>query len=132
MNDNQRAKWKAKSTSGYWLFGSLEKSDGNNVGAVWQRKNGRQSALANIDEKTICMATGIEDSDGTLIYENDLLTVWNPKGSVEHKSFVWFDNGRLSFRIRLSSITMPLEDIVRQVEQNGWTMKVTGNKFDEE
>ena len=45
---------------------------------------------------------------------------------------VWFDNGRLAYRIRLSSVTMPLEDIVRQVEQNGWTMKITGNKFDEE
>ena len=114
MIDNQRAKWKAKSTSGYWLYGSLEKIDGANVGAVWQRNNERQSALANIDEQTICLSTGVKDSDGHLIYENDFLTVWNPRGKVEHKSFVWFDNGRLAFRIRLSFVTMPFEDIVRQ------------------
>ncbi|MBQ2622343.1 MAG: hypothetical protein IJF84_13470 [Thermoguttaceae bacterium] len=132
MIDNQRAKWKAKSTSGYWLYGSLEKIDGANVGAVWQRNNERQSALANIDEQTICLSTGVKDSDGHLIYENDFLTVWNPRGKVEHKSFVWFDNGRLAFRIRLSFVTMPFEDIVRQVEQNGWSMKVTGNRFDED
>lgn len=129
---NNRTKWKAKSTSGYWLYGSLEKIDGNNFGAVWQRTDGRQSALANIDEKTICLSTGVQDSDGNLIFENDYLTVTNPAHNVTNHSFVWFDKGRLSFRFRLGGVTMGMSDILHQVNDNGWTWKVIGNRFDED
>ena len=132
MIDNQRARWKAKSTSGYWLYGTLEKIDGNNFGAVWQRENGRQSALANIDKKTICLSTGVQDSDGNLIYENDYLTVRNPGIKTERRCFVWFDKEKTAYKIHVGGITVSLGEIEKKVEESGWIITVTGNRFDED
>ena len=132
MIDNQRAKWKAKSTSGYWIFGTLEKIDGSNVGAVWQRKNGRQSALANIDAKTICLSTGIQDSDGNLIYENDFVQVRNPGVKNEKRCYIWFDKPKTTYKIQVGAAIVSLGEIIKEVEEHGWIVRVVGNKFDED
>ncbi len=134
FNIKTRARWKAKSTSGHWCFGGLGQDKYGNYGAMWELVEGFGQSFICIDSKTICMSTGVKDSNNELIYENDYLkivraddkSVINAKAKVEYDNLQWFcslDNGE---RYPLSRITNSVFAGLT------YEFYVVGNRFDEE
>lgn len=122
---------KAKNEIGRWVFGELVPDDTGSYYMRWMI--GKQPwRMARISPHTLCKATGCCDSDGMPIYENDYLQVVNPCGGTENKAFVWFDKGKLAYRIKMSVVTLDLYNVLHFVESAGWEIRVVGNRFDEE
>ena len=122
--------FKAKSNQrgNYWLYASLDFYDGiGSYGVRYHLEPGGDTAFspAGIKPETICQCTGIRDSVGRLIYENDIVQVADRQYTVVYHepSNTREIQGETDDR----SFTA-LQDWIQQ----GVKCIVTGNKFDKE
>ena len=127
--------FKAKSNQrgNYWLYASLDFYDGiGSYGVRYHLEPGGDTAFspAGIKPETLCQCTGLKDSEGNLIYENDILEIEIPHG--KDNGVVYYQELDTSFRVWQEAFTMGLALVIEHIRTMGWKVKVIGNKFDKE
>ena len=77
--------------SGKWMIGNLIQTDD---GIYIIQNYVPQYLIKNyeVDPSTICRCTGLKDDDGTLIFENDVLSLKDEISKCEWKAVVKFGN----------------------------------------
>ena len=121
-------KFKAKHDSGYWLTAELSNDGNDNYGIMWHGQNGDEP-FARINPNTICVATGLRDSNDADIYVGDLLKVTDDEtGSEIYGVSVWFEKSAyvVHFPYGMGSTTL-FELLMR----DGKTVVVQGNRLDD-
>ena len=79
MNKFDRLGFKAKLWNGKWLTAEMYSDHLQTFGMLWADWNVHMT-MAKIDPETICLSTGLRDSNGALIYEHDIIEVRDVKG----------------------------------------------------
>ena len=122
--------YKAKKTnSKKWLYAGFDDSEELLRWTIRDKDNDKYDP-AWIDRKTICQCTGLRDSDGKLIYENDYVSVGshgkdNPCCIVNYKGICAFDVQRPD------GVAHSLATLQWLMEKDkDFMVKVVGNKFD--
>lgn len=120
---------------GEWVQGSLRCDCGKYT--IFQFETDRADYTAyEIDPSTICQCTGLEDDDGTLIFENDVLSLKDEIDECEWKAVVKFGNPNAEYTWgwQLVPITEcdANKDILLWIETEMGYMycEVIGNTFD--
>lgn len=75
-----RFKYKAKDLEGRWVYAELAIFQENECYMRWVQDNTNLGAIVEIDTETLCQCTGMKDSCGNLIYENDYVKIGEYKG----------------------------------------------------
>ena len=127
--------FKAKSNQrgNYWLYASLDFYEGvGSYGVRYHLEPGGVAAFspAWIDPKTICQCTGIKDSDGNLIYENDIIQTTDEEGKTAEFE-VKYNERDMSYEADGKTALFPFPFLKYYVE-NDFKWVVIGNKFDKE
>ena len=121
----------SKST-GAWAFAYLETSFFGCFGVRWNLSETEEYPDCHIEPETLCQCTGIRDSDGRLIYENDILSVEKP-GEEPEKATVIFSESDNNMIVKMRGVKFYwLSRFVWRVRWDNWKIKVIGNKFDKE
>lgn len=116
---------------GEWKFATLNFVD-DSCSVRWQHEWEKHSYTHSgwIDPKTLCQCTGIRDSDGQLIYENDILEI---EALDENKTGqVYYQELDCSFRVWLPLYTTSIQALMSLAEMTNKKVRVIGNKFDKE
>lgn len=115
--------------SNVWIIATLKSRNGEAFDVEWNYKGKEKSfSTAWIKPETICQCTGLKDSDGKLIYENDILEVETLDGNqIGH---VYYQELIPSFRVWLPMYTTTIPALMSLAEMNGKKVRVIGNKFD--
>ena len=127
--------FKAKNKrTGLWECACLNMFNFGCYGVTWDISETESYYYSDIYPETLCQCTGMKDSYGNLIYENDYLHVKGMyKGEpVEcEKALVKYDEAMLTWLVRLDDHSEYLKNILRQ-GVGAWECVVVGNKFDKE
>lgn len=122
--------YKAKKTnSKKWLYAGFDDSEELLRWLLRDEDNDKYDP-AWIDRKTICQCTGLKDSDGNLIYENDYLKITGKEGNIE-KALVRYDENILEYDLIVNKSELPIRFFLLWLEE-GKKCYVVGNKFDKE
>ena len=129
MNFN-RFGYKAKKTnSKKWLYAGFDDSEELLRWLLRDEDNNRYDP-AWIDRKTICQCTGLRDSEGKLIYENDYIKITGKEGNIE-KALVQYEENILEYVLIFNGSELPIRFFLMWMEE-GKKCYVVGNKFDKE
>lgn len=85
-----------------------------------------------IDPSTICWCTGLNDKNGKLIWENDIVDGHIKRGAVFRSCVVLWNECKARFDIRVVDCNFPmtLDECVDDISVGGLDYEVLGNKFD--
>jgi len=119
----------SKST-GAWAFAYLETSFFGCFGVRWNLSETEEYPDCHIDPETLCQCTGLRDSEGSLIYENDILEIETLDGNMIGN--VYYQELIPSFRVWLPKYTTTIPALMSLAEQTGKKVRVIGNKWDKE
>lgn len=116
---------------GEWKFATLN-FIGDSCSVRWQHEWEKSSYTHSgwIVPETLCQCTGLKDSDGKLIYENDILEV--EMLDENETGVVYYQELEPSFRVWLPLYTTTIPALMSLVELSGRKVRVIGNKFDKE
>lgn len=84
--------------TGEWIIGSLlvdkqqDIETGEQIEIIGIYPSEYKDFAKKIDPSTICQCTGLKDDDGTLIFENDVLSLKDEISKCEWKAVVKFGN----------------------------------------
>lgn len=128
--------------NGGWIVGSLivdkhqDIETGEQIEIIGIYPSEYKDFSKRIDPSTICQCTGLKDDDGTLIFENDVLSLKDEISKCEWKAVVKFGNpnGEYNWGWQLVPITEcdANKDILLWVETEMGYMycEVIGNTID--
>lgn len=124
--------YKVKTEGGaFWLYAEFKDST-ENWGLQWHLENEEDNPYspAYINPKTICRCSGVKDSDGRLIYENDYISTFRTyDGSpIYEKSLIVYD--KMQWFYAVDNHKYPLVTLANHGD--GINIYVVGNKFDTE
>lgn len=121
---------KAKDVYGGWVQSDIfESVNGTGFGFAWKYNVGRFQFHPIVPE-TLCQCTGLRDSDGKLIYENDYLKITGEEGNIE-KALVRYDESVMEYVLIFNESETPIRFFQMWMEE-GKKCYVVGNKFDKE
>ena len=122
--DLDRFGFKAISKStGKWVFAYLETSFFGCFGVRWSLSETEEYADYHIEPETLCQCTGLKDSVGNLIYENDIVRV------ADRDYTVVYHEPSMSYEINGETDDRDFSTLVSWIKQ-GVICTVIGNKFD--
>ena len=124
--------YKAKKTnSKKWLYAGFDDSE-ELLRWLLRDENNSKYDPAWIDRKTICQCTGLRDSEGRLIYENDYFEIID-SGIVTGKYLVQYHPKSMHFQIKNAYSDTDFSDLsfVPMWMEHGRKVRIVGNRFDE-
>ena len=85
-----------------------------------------------VDEKTICQCTGVEDKNGKLIWENDIVDGHIKRGAAFLNCLVLWNECKARFDVRACDCNFPmtLDEVAGDISICGLDYTVIGNRFD--
>lgn len=133
MNDRYLFRAKHSLESKKWYIGNLvEEPDG-----LYLRDNKNDIMVYIQDQSTICQCTGLKDKNGKLIWENDVVEMYDRNTDYRWRAVVTFGNpnGEYTWGWQLKNIgeCETNKDILCWIdmEESGAFCEVIGNIFDE-
>lgn len=126
----ERFALKARSACGCWLYARLSVNSRGEWGLIWTYPMEQTNAMFELNPETFCQCTGLKDSEGNLIYENDILETETPHG--KENGVVYYQELDTSFRVWQESFTMNLALVMERTRTMDWKVRVIGNRFDKE
>ena len=112
--------------SNVWIIATLKSRNGEAFEVEWNYEGKEKTfSTAWIKPETICQCTGLKDSVGNLIYENDIVRV------VDRDYTVVYHEPSMSYEINGETDDRDFSTLVSWVRQ-GVKCVVIGNKFDKE
>ena len=124
---------KVKNIYGAWIYGRLERDFKGRLNFNFSvSQDSCDSSDAEPDMETLCQCTGVRDSDGNLIYENDCLSIG--KYGKDKVNYVVYSENNCSFDIQYESGVVHSIATLRYLmeKDKDFIVKVVGNKFDRE
>ena len=124
-----------RTDTGEWVFGDLVHSV-YKIGDTCVGQYGNEVGMHEVDQSTICQCTGLKDDEGTLIFENDVISLKDEINECEWKAVVKFGNPNAEYTWgwQLVPITecYPNKDILLWVEtEMGYVYcNIIGNAID--
>lgn len=124
-----------RTDTGEWVFGDLVHSV-YKIGDTCVGQYGNEVGMHEVDQSTICQCTGLKDDEGTLIFENDVISLKDEINECEWKAVVKFGNPNAEYTWgwQLVPITecYPNKDILLWVETEMGYMycNIIGNAID--
>lgn len=121
--------------SGEWVVGDLVHSV-YKIGDTCIGQYGNEIGMHEVDPLTICQCTGFKDDDGTLIFENDVLSLKDEISKCEWKAIVKFGNPNAEYTWGWQLVPLTEcdanKDILMWVETEMGYMycNIIGNRFD--
>lgn len=123
--------FKAKNKrTGLWEFACLNNSNCGCYGVTWDISETESYYYSDIYPETLCQCTGLKDSEGNLIYENDILEIETVDGN--QTGNVYYQELIPSFRVWLPMYTTIIPALMSLAEMTGKKVRVIGNKFGKE
>ena len=113
-----------------WVFANFIESFKDCFGLLWGDSKEDVYYATWVYPETICQCTGLKDSDGKLIYENDYLKITGKEGNIE-KALVRYDENILEYLLIFNKSELPIRFFQMWMEE-GKKCYVVGNKFDKE
>lgn len=118
-----------------WVHGLPSCNKDGEIGEieVW---DGEDITFYTVDPSTICQCTGLKDDDGTLIFENDVLSLKDEINECEWKAVVKFGNPNAEYTWGWQLVPVTEcdanKDILLWVETGMGYMycNIIGNRFD--
>lgn len=85
-----------------------------------------------VDPTTLCRCTGLNDKNGALIWENDILDGSNKRGAAFSKCLVLWNECKARYDVRAADCNFPitLDECTDDISICGLDYEVLGNKFD--
>ena len=116
---------------GEWRFATLN-FIGDSCSVRWQHEWEKSSYTHSgwIMPETLCICTGLQDSNGKLIYENDYIKITGKEGNIE-KALVRYDESVMEYVLIFNKSELPFRFVLMWLEE-GKKCYVIGNKFDKE
>lgn len=108
-----------------WAFARMTASGFGCFGIRWSDSRAEDYDGCHIYPETLCQCTGLKDSEGNLIYENDIVRV------VDRDYTVVYHEPSMSYEINGEIDDWNFSTLVSWVKQ-GIKCVVVGNKFDKE
>lgn len=121
--------------NGEWVFGDLVHSV-YKIGDTCVGQYGNEVGMHEVDPSTICQCTGLKDDDGTMIFENDVLSLKDEINECEWKAIVKFGNPNAEYTWGWQLVPLTEcdanKDILMWVETGMGYMycNIIGNRFD--
>lgn len=122
--------------NGEWVEGDLVHSV-YKINDVCVGRYGNEIGIHEVDPSTICQCTGLKDDDGTLIFENDVLSLKDEISKCEWKAIVKFGNPNAEYTWGWQLVPLTEcdanKDILMWVETEMGYMycNIIGNRFDD-
>lgn len=85
-----------------------------------------------IAPNTICQSTGLNDKNGKLIWENDIVNGSIKRGAAFYRCLVLWNECKARFDVRALGCNFPmtLDECTDDISMSGFDYEVVGNKFD--
>lgn len=125
-----RFKLKVKDWEGHWLYAYLSPDCHGNWGLHWI--DTAESLNTHVDSNTFCQCTGAKDSNGKLIYENDIIQR-KDGGVVTNEYLVVYNPNTFNYTVKGKGETDWSDfSFIPLWLSHGVELVVIGNKFDKE
>lgn len=91
-----------------------------------------QFVAFEVDPSTICRCTGLEDKNGKLIWENDIVNGSVKRGATFYRCLVLWNDCKARFDVRNMDCNFPmtLDECTDDISICGLDYEVIGNRFD--
>lgn len=122
-----RFSFKAKSIYGYWLYAWLDHDFDGQWSLFW--KCPAENMNKEVDPYTLCHCTGLKDSRGNYIYENDIIQLDNEERA---EFVVCWNSDDLTYEVDGKNGGLCGLAFIKYWIEHGYTVVIIGNKFDEE
>lgn len=91
-----------------------------------------QFVAFEVAPSTICQCTGLEDKNGRVIWENDIVNGSIKRGAAFYRCLVLWNECKARFDVRAlcCNFQMTLDECTDDISMSGFDYEVLGNKFD--
>lgn len=125
-----KIRFKVKSREGCWIYAGAVNDSDNDLCFGWDTGHFIVHNSMRVHQETICFYSGLNDSNGTPIYENDYISTFRTyDGSpIYEKTLIVYD--KMQWFYTVDNHKYPLVTLANHGD--GINIYVVGNKFDTE
>ena len=91
-----------------------------------------KNLVHEVDPTTVCRCTGLNDKNGKLIWEKDIVDGHDKRGAAFLNCLVLWNESKARFDVRAKGCNFPmtLDEVAGDMSVGGLDYEVVGNRFD--
>ena len=116
--------------NGEWVFGHYYEFMSKHY--IFESPFTSKNLVQEVDPTTVCRCTGLNDKNGKLIYEKDLVDGHIKRGAAFLNCLVLYNESKARFDVRAKGCNFPmaLDEVAVDISVGGLDYEVVGNQFD--